>query len=289
MLSDDQRRSFETDGVVTLPGALPDATWRPLADSVGAALDRAGWRTENGSTGSETNLSAVRKQVARAFRRGRLDGIYTDDLCTCARQLFTGDVAERSAALLLLTMPGHSVAGPTTRWAVPRSMWHTDAPRVTEPGVPGIIALAFLDTVSAGGGGTLLVAGSHRLLDAPGRALRSRDFKRTLRKRPYFKVLLGRDDPARSRFLEQSHCVDGVDVRLVELTGEPGDVVLADARILHAPAPNVGAKPRLMARGFFVGEPLAEHYRELWGEKQLSSSAAPSAAPPRRAHRSKPA
>ena len=271
MLSDDQRRTFETDGVVTLPGALPEATWRPLADSVRAALDRAGWRTENGSTGSETNLSAVRKQVARAFRRGRLDGIYTDDLCTCARQLLTGDAVERSAALLLLTMPGHSVAGPaTTGWTVPRSMWHTDAPRVTGPGVPGIIALAFLDTVSAGGGGTLVVAGSHRLLDAPGRALRSRDFKRTLRKRSYFKVLLGPDDAERSRFLEQSHCVDGVTVRLVELTGEPGDVVLADARILHAPAPNVCAKPRLMARGFFVGEPLAEHYRELWGDKQTS-------------------
>ncbi len=271
MLSDDQRRTFETDGIVTLPGALPETTWRPLADSVGTALDRAGWGTENGHGGSNANLSAVRsKQVTRAFRRGRLNGIYTDDLGTCARQLLTGDVAERSAALLLLTMPRHSVAGPATRWAVPRSMWHTDAPRVTGPGVPGIIALAFLDTVSAGGGGTLVVAGSHRLLDAPGRALRSRDFKRTLRKRPYFKVLLGPDDPERSRFLEQSHCVDGVTVRLVELTGEPGDVVFADARILHAPAPNVRAKPRLMARGFFVGEPLAEHYRELWGDKQTS-------------------
>ena len=42
---------FETDGVVTLPGALPEATWRPLADSVRAALDRAGWRTENGHGG----------------------------------------------------------------------------------------------------------------------------------------------------------------------------------------------------------------------------------------------
>ena len=112
----------------------------------------------------------------------------------------------------------------------------------------------------------LFVAGSHRLLDAPGRELRSKAFKKALRKKPYFNVLLGEDNAERDRYLAQAHRVDGVDLRVVELTGEPGDVVLADARLLHAPAPNAQSTPRLMVRGFYIGRPLAEHYSALWPE-----------------------
>lgn len=263
MLRDGQQQSFATDGLLTLRGAIPKAAWRPLADSVQAALERAGWPAKNGPAATATDLSALRKQVTRAFRRGRLNGIYTERLCADAAQLLNGNAAERSAALLLLTMPGHSIVGREIGWSVPSTMWHTDAPRVSGRGVPGVIALAFLDTVSSGGGGTVFIAGSHRLLDAPKRALRSRDFKRSLRKEPYFEVLFGPASPERGRFLDQRHRVDGIDVRLVELTGEPGDVVLADARLLHAPAPNLQPNPRLMARGFFVGEPLAAHYGRL--------------------------
>ena len=193
-----------------------------------------------------------------------LGAIYTDQLCAVASQLLAGEVVARHRALLLVTLPGQGAMGPVTRWSVPRQVWHTDAPRVSGPGVPGVIALGFLDQTTAGGGGTLFVAGSHRLLDAPGKELRSKAFKRALRKKPYFNVLLRDDSAERTTFLAQPHRVEGVDVRVVELTGEPGDVVLADARLLHAPGPNVQPKPRLMVRGFFIGEPLALHYRAYW-------------------------
>lgn len=253
-VSEAQCRDFADNGLLILRGTIPEAVRRPLQERVQSAIALAEDIDDPGRR---------RKRVSRALKR-RLDGIYTEDLDACARDLMAGDIVDRQAALLLMTLPGHSVMGPVSEWAVPRQVWHTDAPRVTGPGVPGIIMLSFLHTVAPGGGGTLFVAGSHRLLDAPGRELRSKAFRKALKRKPYFDVLLGTEGSERTRFLENRHCVDGVDVRLVELTGEPGDVVFADARLLHAPAPNVRPTPRLMVRGFFVGEPLADHYRAAY-------------------------
>ena len=253
-LPEEQRRDFADNGLLTLRRAVPEAVRRPLHE-----------RVQNAVTLAEgiDDPARRRKRVSRALKR-RLDGIYTEDLAACARELMAGDIVDCQAALLLMTLPGQSVAGPVSEWTIPPTHWHTDAPRVTGRGVPGIIMLSFLDTVAPGGGGTLFVAGSHRLLDAPGRELRSKAFRKALKRKPYFDILLGTEGPRRTRFLEDRHCVDGVDVRLVELTGEPGDVVFADARLLHAPAPNVRPTPRLMVRGFFVGEPLADHYRAAY-------------------------
>jgi ectoine hydroxylase-related dioxygenase (phytanoyl-CoA dioxygenase family) len=47
--------------------------------------------------------------------------------------------------------------------------------------------------------------------------------------------------------------VDGVPVRIVELTGEPGDVVFLHPHLFHAPAPNHGRTPRLMVTGGLTG------------------------------------
>lgn len=40
--------------------------------------------------------------------------------------------------------------------------------------------------------------------------------------------------------------IDGVAVRVVELTGAPGDMVFCHPTIVHAVAPNCGAQPRFM-------------------------------------------
>jgi hypothetical protein len=40
--------------------------------------------------------------------------------------------------------------------------------------------------------------------------------------------------------------IDGVPVRVVELTGSPGDVVITHLHIFHARSPDTGTAPRLM-------------------------------------------
>jgi hypothetical protein len=47
-------------------------------------------------------------------------------------------------------------------------------------------------------------------------------------------------------FMDRETVVDGVPVRVVELTGEPGDMVFCHPVMVHSAAPNRGARPRFM-------------------------------------------
>jgi ectoine hydroxylase-related dioxygenase (phytanoyl-CoA dioxygenase family) len=45
--------------------------------------------------------------------------------------------------------------------------------------------------------------------------------------------------------MREGTCVDGVTVRVVEMTGEAGDVYFMHPSLLHAPSPNACNQPRL--------------------------------------------
>ena len=47
-------------------------------------------------------------------------------------------------------------------------------------------------------------------------------------------------------FMDRETVVDGVPLRVVELTGEPGDMVFCHPVMVHSAAPNRGARPRFM-------------------------------------------
>jgi hypothetical protein len=47
-------------------------------------------------------------------------------------------------------------------------------------------------------------------------------------------------------FMDRETVVDGVPLRVVELTGEPGDMVFCHPVMVHCVAPNRGARPRFM-------------------------------------------
>jgi hypothetical protein len=100
-------------------------------------------------------------------------------------------------------------------WTLPTLTWHTDAP-YTEPLEPvgGALLFAFVERVEAGSGGTLVRDDS---------------------------------DPSTrmSRFSAETD-IDGLPMRVVELTGEPGDIVVAHPLTVHCAAPNCGDYPRMM-------------------------------------------
>jgi hypothetical protein len=57
---------------------------------------------------------------------------------------------------------------------------------------------------------------------------------------------------AHRRFIRERSRVDEVELQVVELHGEPGDVILMDMRILHKLAPNAGRVPRIMVTQRFL-------------------------------------
>jgi hypothetical protein len=155
----------------------------------------------------------------------------------------------------LVTFPGGR-----KHWDVPHMSWHLDAPAsalVAGKKLPGVVVFAYLAPVLEQGGGTLVLAGSHRVVEDfaanadPADEGRSADVRSALKRaEPWLRALWSRDDKTDRvrRFMTEGAEVRGVPLRVMELTGEPGDVVIWHPWLFHAPAANCKSQPRLMLR-----------------------------------------
>jgi ectoine hydroxylase-related dioxygenase (phytanoyl-CoA dioxygenase family) len=56
----------------------------------------------------------------------------------------------------------------------------------------------------------------------------------------------GYDGDRMQRYMNEGTVIDGVLLRVIELTGEPGDIVLMHCDSFHAAAPNRLSTPRMM-------------------------------------------
>jgi phytanoyl-CoA dioxygenase PhyH len=151
-------------------------------------------------------------------------------------------------------------------WDVPTHLWHWDNLGAWHRNkLNALFVVTFIGTVAPRGGGTLVLAGSARLLlrqdDSLKQAERD-DFvaRRELfhRSHPWLEALTGkRASPADrvAAFMESDALVEGVSLRVVELTGEPGDMVFCHPLLVHCGAPNRAAWPRFMR----IKQQLATH------------------------------
>jgi hypothetical protein len=132
------------------------------------------------------------------------------------------------------------VPGP---WQLPKKLWHSDHRAQGSPERVEILRIfGFVSEVAPQGGGTLVIEGSHELIRrrvaaAPGNdAGSSAQVKKQLfREHPWFAA----PDFAGT-------VIDGVRVRVRELTGQPGDVVLMLPWTLHNISMNCSDRPRFM-------------------------------------------
>jgi hypothetical protein len=141
-------------------------------------------------------------------------------------------------------------------WHVPSRVWHTDF-EYRGPAAPprGALVFAYLSDAPPAAGATLVVEGSHRVIEAfvATRASAGREKMKVTRSAllasdPWLRELAG-SEPAldrSERLMRPGAVVAGVSVRVVELTAEAGDVVICHPWMLHCGAPNAGAAPRLM-------------------------------------------
>jgi hypothetical protein len=130
-----------------------------------------------------------------------------------------------------------------------------------------VIMFAFLGTVKPAGGGTVTVAGSHRLVGRPAAKrdpsvdpLSSADARRLLsRSHPWLRDLQSRDRAIdrKKRFPRDAAVINVVPVKVVELAGEAGDVIVMHSGVLHAPARNCKSVSRLMCGELSFGDPIA--------------------------------
>ena len=207
-------------------GALPDRpeTWRVVAPAHFQALTRSG---AFAAMASATLLTAIDGLLGKA-----------------------GWQAPQRWGRPLVTFPED------TPWHLPARGWHQDSS--DRPGDPALVAFACLAPVLPQGGGTLVVAGSHRLTEPGTRyaGLRSAEVRdRVAADHPWFRDLLtpNREPDRTARLLAGTCLVDGIALEILELTGDTGDAFLMHPRLMHAVASNALGTPRLMLLQFVHG------------------------------------
>ena len=275
-IDDAIRREFAERGIVRIEGLVPQSFIAPNRDRIYSILEEAGvwqdghWALANEPTKQEAlgkfdwivpTKALPMRQIRNCAKAKTFRTMFTPDALAVARELGgermfanepeAGGAQALSRPQLLFTPPS------ARQWFVPNAMWHVDAPRLGEAGAPGLQLFILLDDIPLGGGATLVVAGSHRLLND--RVRRSKDIKKSLKRRPYFQFLMGPRPQAQqpsetdqttadnARLLHQPGQDGDVPLQVVELAGQAGDAYITDLRLLHTPAPNASSRPRLMA------------------------------------------
>ena len=117
--------------------------------------------------------------------------------------------------------------------------------------------VSFIGPVAPRSGGTLILSGSPRLLIQQERRIppsQQREFgarlwERFHRSDTWLMALTGLAPSPADRiaaFMDGETIIDGVPLRVVELTGEPGDMVFCHPVMVHCAARNHGTRPRFM-------------------------------------------
>ena len=265
MLTAEQRDQFERIGLVKMPRAIEQSAAEEMLRSVWEALrERYHIHREAPDTWPEPDASGdlAVEQIGGAHR---FLGAHHLPKSVTFEQV--GNAAVRGAVddllgrgnwqqperwgSLLVTFPESR-----GRWDVPCSNWHLDFPaKRSDPALIGVRIFTCLAKLPEGGGGTVFAAGSHRLVRELARKsekLSSAEARKGLiRTYPWVKSLCSRDEKADRvrQFMSKATMPGGIEVRVVELTGEAGDVWLAHPQTLHAPVANCSTVPRMVVQG----------------------------------------
>jgi hypothetical protein len=241
---------FERDGYVVVRRAFAPADglamerqwWRELEDTHGIRRDdRSSWRQLPG------DLKAAKRDPRQAaILTGQVRGVLDDLLGQAAW------TPPRDWGRPLVTFPEPG------DWELPTGHRHWDNPCELHLDRPkGLFVVSFIGSVAPRGGGTLILSGSPRLLIQQERQIPASQRRGSIgalrerfhRSHPWLMALTGlaQSPPDRTAaFMDRETIVGGVPLRVVELTGEPGDMVFCHPAMVHCVAPNRGAWPRFM-------------------------------------------
>ena len=269
------RQIFETDGVVCVRGLLSSSVveemraylWEHLLERGGLSRTKPESWGPGGHLKLEELVGALRPGASVQPKLWEVGGApifqpLQGALSQAVKAVFGYAAWEPADECGGLPMPALPL--PEASWNVPHAAWHADEPAFASENQPrGLLAFAFLDTVAHQGGGTMVLAGSHRRIMklAEKHATPENEESCALtcdvstvqlaKQEPWMAELLteGGDATGRvQRFMTQGCVSDGVPMRVVECTGEPGDITLMDPRCLHTLSANIATRPRLVMR-----------------------------------------
>ena len=269
------QKEFEQSGIICLSNFFPSSVIIPIRQRIYASFEKRGVRKSGQWQYGGNNLLDLPASEVKVIRRElkkiqELRAFDNDNLLNLASKISSSKIdttpaEQKNHWQILITLPD------SKKWVVPHSMWHLDFPRLPNNQLPGIQMFTFLDSVKTQGGGTLFVSGSHRLLHDQS-VIPSKEVKKRLKREDsYFAKLFCQKIEKRETLLLEKGKVGNVDLRIIELTGEPGDLYLADLRLLHTVAPNASDKPRLMLTNRFFCQNAIDLWRQHISEERISN------------------
>ena len=268
-LTPEQRDAFQQAGIVRLDGLVSAEGVRRARDAVLRPLERLGlWKAGawhlDALPRPQWPDTGLKTSHVIGNRYPELAALIEEPALTAAvDELLEGRSFERPGPnrrpQVLFTLPN------ALTWTVP-SGWHSDSPRLASGQSAGVQLFAFLDDVETRGGGTLALAGSHRLLNQR-RPIRPSEFRKLLRPEPFFADLFdaAESSPRRADLLHRTGAVGNVQLQIVEMTGVPGDVWLMDLRMMHVGSPNAAKRPRMMLTFRYQRSDLLHEIAEAYG------------------------
>lgn len=154
--------------------------------------------------------------------------------------------------------------GANKPWSVPTTGWHWDGihfRHYIDSPEQGLLCLNLFSEIGKQGGGTLVAEGSHKViakfLSKQTDGIELEEGIRALNKQhPWFSELTAsnqKDDTTKDeqdrieKFMENPYVdEDGIKLRVIETTGNPGDVILCHPFLYHAASQNHSGVPRFM-------------------------------------------
>lgn len=253
-LTEAQVAQFEEDGFLKLEGAFPRESALAAQDFLWERLAALGVRKEDRATWTEPMVhikEAYADPVFQVCQTDRLTGAIED-------LIGRGRWGGKGRPTHWGWWPVNFAVGADKPWTVPTGGWHWDGIQfkhfVDSPD-QGLLLLPMFSETGVRGGGTLVAAGSHRLV------------ARLLAQHPegldigaaiglcnqanaWLAELTGKTKTVTDRsayFMGQAQTDEaGKPLRVVEATASPGDVYLCHPFLYHAASPNHSGVPRFM-------------------------------------------
>jgi hypothetical protein len=222
-MTPEQKHTFDTQGFLYLPAALPQAAVLPVKTHVLNALKKQKIWSSGRVLSNRLKDVPLFQQVGKINQMippysGLKEQLVPQPVSALMSHLTGSPLTAAPDSQLLISLP-HS-----TDWSLEGLNWHRDIGALKPNHMPGIQVFVLLDQLVPHGGATLALTGSH-----------------------CFKTPVQTKQVINRLGADHKGVWDGTEISLLEMVGQAGDIYLMDMRLLHTPSINASRNLRMMA------------------------------------------
>lgn len=242
------RDQLEMEGYVCLRHAVGRQIAEPVASDVWAYLERVDvYRDREVSWPIGTPQRGPTFRAIRDYEEG-LAPLFSERFERVMCALIDPRLRVGQEQILYMTFPSSNYD--QQRWRVPWARWHNDFTGDGTGKTRAYLVFVLLNDVEPSGGNLVLLSGSHPLDEVIAPQHASAIMKQLSRKSTVLERLWDRTDGASGAHIGERCAVDSIQLQLLEMTGNIGDVFILDGALLHAPTDNERPDVRMAAKGF---------------------------------------